>query len=187
MNVNEASITKNKNRTWRYVSGDRFPIGGMIFLYVSIGGDPTIPERIEIVPNLVGMLVDEAMAYLDEMAERARSSIFPIEVIHRRYSDEPENTIILQSLEPGSALMTYNTIGIVISLGTQMALVPNIQFRPVSEAEQMLLAAGFSITTQREHSESVAANHIISQSHAGGITIPFGTNITIVISEGGAS
>jgi uncharacterized repeat protein (TIGR02543 family) len=130
------------------------------------------------VPDVVGLSVEEA-------TRLANDAGFAVETTERRHGSEPAMTVVSQSLRPNERIMTDNIMGFVVSLGTRMELIPNVQFRTQAEAERMLSNLGFPFTFTTENSESVVRGNIISQSPSGGNTVEYGTPITFVVSLGG--
>lgn len=159
-------------------SNSEHVLGDTIRLYVSRGPDPESDEpHLADVPDVVGLSFDQA-------TQLARDAGFAVEVLQRRYGTETRYEVVYQSLTAGTRTMTYNTMGLVISLGARMALVPDVQFLTLEEAEEMILEAGFGIQISMENNDSVARGNVISQYPATG-SHEFGITVSIVVSEGG--
>ena|GEM_PF-891554 len=158
-------------------AGQEFPIGGVVRMHISRGPDPeSDDDHIATVPNVVGMQLAEAMIL-------TQASNFAVQVLDRRYGQEPEGTIVSQTPPAGSSTMTYNPVNLVISLGVRMALMPDVVFAPAFDAEQRIRNAGFALTVESAFSDSVPSGNIISQSISG--IVEHGSAVTIVVSTGG--
>ncbi|MCL2577112.1 MAG: PASTA domain-containing protein [Defluviitaleaceae bacterium] len=153
-------------------------LGATVRLYISRGPDPESDEPyLSDVPNIEGLTLEDAIRISNEAG-------FAVEVIHRRYGTEPRYEVISQSLNAGTRTMTDNIMGLVISLGERVALLPDLQARTLEDAQRVLNNAGFNTNVTTAHSETVARGLIISQSPAPG-TLLYGTAVSIVVSAGG--
>jgi len=89
---------------------------------VSKGLDPaSAGEQIMTkVPNFVGMKYNDALA-------AAKKAGFLLNVKAKAYSAEHGKDVVMtQNVEAGSEIMSGNTIDLVVSLGKQTVLVPDV-------------------------------------------------------------
>jgi len=160
-------------------TGEPFPLGGEIAMWISRGPDPILDlPFMSVVPDLVGLTFAQAL-------EAVVESGFPLQIIHDRHGDEPANTIVSQDMPPGTQIMNDTPIGIVRSLGIRMEIIPNMQFNSQEEAEAALTAAGFTFIVLTDNSETVPAGNVISMFPAGGSIVNHGSEIVMTVSLGG--
>lgn len=163
-------------------AGDEVEVGAEITLVISKGADPDAEqEKKEIqVPDLTGKHYNDIIA----LAEKEG---FMISVVSKEYSAEhPENTAISQSPAAGQTIMTGDPVEIVLSMGKEKTRVPDVQFKSEQEAVSALEAQELKAAKSYEHSDSVAAGLVISQSPAAGSTVEPGETVQLVISKGPA-
>jgi len=103
----------------------------------------TPTPRVVIVPALVGLSVDDAVAQL-------RASGLGATVQGVNVNGEP-NTVLAQSLTPGTAVVPGSpSATVVLQVATGQVAVPDVIGKPRDEALRELYAAGFSVPVVRE-------------------------------------
>ena len=158
-------------------------VGSTITLVVSKGVNPAeVGEQwLSAVPALVGMELEDAL-------EAAQQAGFVVSIRSREYSIQfDRNVVMFQDLEPGTEIMSGNTIELIVSLGIQIIRVPEVQFRTETEAIRHITNAGLTAGITRANSETVASGLVISQNPVAGTVMEHGDVVSIVISAGGES
>jgi beta-lactam-binding protein with PASTA domain/serine/threonine protein kinase len=87
------------------------------------------------------------------------------------HSDQPAETIIRQSLKPGSAFYQGQVITIVISAGPPVAAIPNVDGMHLAQAERVLARAGFQVTVDQQGPLDIVFSHDPSDQAPEGSTI----------------
>ena len=130
------------------------------------------------IPNLVGLTYEAAV-------ERAANARLDTEILEQRYDEDAEAGIVLKqnyavdgNLEPG------DVIGIVISLGPQREVVPNVTNIELSVAESRLSQTSFGFEVEYEYSTDTAFGIIISQEPAAETLAVPGEKIVLTVSRG---
>ena len=132
------------------------------------------------VPNIKGFT-------LDSVEKLIRDYGFEIGVKTKEVNDAPENTVIRQLPEANEMVAAGTKIDIVISLGPQdnKVTVPNLEGLSQSVAISTISSSGLVLgSINKEHSETVPENDVISQSLEVGSVVSEGSSIDITISIG---
>ena len=103
--------------------------------------------------------------------------------VTEEYNDRDKGTIISQSHSTGTAVAPGTEIRVVISLGPEMATVPNLNGTR-DEASAALSKAGLTGNFTEEYSDSVAAGSVIRFDPAAGTQVKKGPSVNVVISKG---
>ena len=131
-----------------------------------------------IVPDAVGKeLADAATAFA---AEGLKAGVKYVP------SDEPQGRVIAQAQSAGTELKRGDTVQLNVSIGPEPAAaasVPNVTGRRLDEARQALEQAGFEVLalTLAEDDQIRNASKIVSQSPAGGASIPSGALVLVFV------
>jgi serine/threonine-protein kinase len=161
--------------------GVRLVKHSLVTLTVSKG-----PERYSL-PDLRGLTQDQAVTTLANClapeSERAAKcprlgAVTPVwdEVI-------AAGLIVSQSQDPGAALAPATAVDITVSQGRQPIDIPDLTGQPADQAATTLTGLNFTVTTTEEHSATVPAGAVISQTPKTG-TGHIGDSITLVKSLG---
>ena len=139
--------------------------------------EPTGPQE---VPNVVGMLADDAVKALQDAG-------FKVDLTGETSTTVQVNRIIRQDPAGGEEWEVGTKVYIVKSLGSSTVLVevPNIAGMERSEAEAALIAAGLEVgLVTTEASSSVLKDHVIRQLIAAGTLVSENTPVGYVVSRG---
>ena len=131
------------------------------------------------VPKIVGMDYKEADELLKSMG-------FSIGMAVKETSHLPANTIIAQSLEPGSVAEDGTKIDVTISdgKGKEMVRMPNLIGKSPEVANSLLSAAGLTVgTTSFEERTDVNENVVIWQEYPANADVEKGTSVGYKISK----
>ncbi|MBE5961512.1 MAG: PASTA domain-containing protein, partial [Lachnospiraceae bacterium] len=134
------------------------------------------------VPNVVGLVYDEAVKSL-----RAVSEYFNITTIEEYSSEYEAGYVIKQDPISGSDIVSNSNIKLTVSIGAETAEVPNVYGVSMDQAIQTLEAQGFVVADPvYQSNEEVGANMVIKTDPEKGTTAKKGDKITIYVSEGPA-
>ncbi|NLV75742.1 MAG: Stk1 family PASTA domain-containing Ser/Thr kinase [Tissierellia bacterium] len=132
-----------------------------------------------IVPDLVGMHVDDAEVELekDGLKLKIDKEIFS--------SEFDEGEIVSQNVKAGEKVKKGFTIGVTVSKGSELVKVPNLINRNITEIDAILseynLGEG---EVKYQYSDTVEPNIIMNQSPEPYTEVEIGTKIDIVVSKG---
>ena len=144
--------------------------GSTIMLIISSG-----PVTVRM-PYVKGLSYDEAERQLLDLKLKVdRKDAFSPTVA--------KGLVISQSKELDDVVEQGTTIILTVSKGVERVAVPNVVGKTEAEANQMLTAAGFTVTAQRADNDTVPAGKVISQTPAEGKANK-GSPVTIVVSNG---
>ncbi|MDO5127928.1 MAG: PASTA domain-containing protein [Eubacteriales bacterium] len=151
--------------------------GSSMDIEVSIGMSYDITVD-TIVPDLVDVSFDEAIGIV-------RDSALYIYKVRSEYSESKEKGIILsQSLEAGTTAKQGDVIEVVVSLGVETILVPDIQYSDINEAKQILEEKGFVVSVEYVDDDAVLKDHVVSQSLEANTLVNKGSVIVLKVSNG---
>lgn len=150
-------------------------------MYVSTSSDNDSEQKVLYeVPNLVNK-------EWSKVNGNSKYGNFDIMLTSEEYSDSiAEGRIISQTVEAGSAVPKNTPIGVTVSLGSKMRVVPNIIGMTVSQASEELEKVGLSLGDQaEEYSDTYEMGRIIRLNGTKvGNKIQAGSLINVVVSLG---
>lgn len=135
------------------------------------------------IPNFVGLTYEDVIS-----TDENDTSI----TIYRTYADEYSdeyNEGVIMSQTPASGSKVSQTdgilIGVTVSKGPQMRVLPKIEGFTVDQAAAELAANGLLATAEYQYSDKVADGRVVGyKSNEVGDTLESGTNVTIIVSKG---
>lgn len=137
-----------------------------------------IPDGMSRVPSVISHGLPEAQ-------EELSKAVLLCNITGKEYSDLIDSNLVLnQSIDGGSVVMQNSIVGIVVSGGAELAQVPNVNGMYIEDARAMLEEAGFTVSTEKEYSDSIAEGGVISQSVEADTEYAVGKEIVLVISKG---
>jgi len=160
-------------------AGEYLVVGEAVDLRISMG--PEIPfSRTPVnAPDLEGMQYDNAKDTLEQ-------SRLLFRVTRREFSDDiPVGQVMSQNSSANTNKLAGDIVGVVLSKGPFVAIMPDVQYKHIDEAALLLQAQRLTFTETQEESETVLAWHIISQSVEPLTRLPEGTSVKLVVSIGG--
>ena len=145
--------------------------------------DNTEPVQTDfVVPNLLGMTIDEA-----GKDERVKD-IFTITEIGRRPSTEYEaGQIIEQSPVAGKTVRDKREITVFVSTGVKSDVMPDVVNKEHRAAALQLKALNLDLVINEaveEYNDSISAGYVISSNPVAGETLQEGDVVMLVISKG---
>ena len=127
-------------------------------------------------PDVQGLTLQRATARLE------RAGLDP-SVMRRRYHDEvPEGSVIAQ-VQTGM-VPAASTVELVVSRGHAPVEIPKVADLSEADAVDLLLAEGFSVTTEDDFSNTVERGFVIGVSPKAGEEAPFASAVKVKISRG---
>jgi serine/threonine-protein kinase len=146
------------------------------YVEVTIAAGKT--EELITVTSVVGLSESDGVSALTNQGLVADKSYEYNEAV-------PAGQIISQTPTAGSTVTEGSTVKLVISQGVQSVTVPSVLGEDQATAQNDLTSAGLVVASvTQENSETVTAGLVISQSIAGGKTVAYGTEVSLVISLG---
>ena len=125
--------------------------------------------------NIVGMSLEDAKSSLQEMGIR-------VFVSESRDSNEPDGTILEQSVSEDEEIAKGATVKVVIS--TALKEVPNVVNLTEENAVAKIENSGFVPEKQYEYSDTIKKGTVISQTPDAKTTAKLGEKVTLIISQG---
>ncbi len=164
-------------------------IAGLVFLLVNDRGsttgitapDETSDVRLR-VPNVVGLHFAEAEREVGDVG-------FDYVTIEFSERDDIEENVVFQQNPRAGLLLAEpnrpdNPITLFAAAPTTLVTVPNVVGSPYSEAEAVLVAAGFSVERLDVRNDSLEVGQVTEQSIASAQERPAGTVVTLTVSAG---
>ena len=131
-----------------------------------------------IVPEVVNVQFDDAL-------DLAEDSALYIYKSGSEYSQTvPKGTIISQSPEAGKTVKQGDVINVVVSLGPETVMVPDVQYMVMNDAKAELETLGLTVKIEYVEDLVVVKDHVVSQSVEANTRVNKGSSITIYVSKG---
>jgi serine/threonine-protein kinase len=143
------------------------------FLFYLNQGPPEVR-----VPEIEGKTLEQARQMLQERGLTLSEK--------RVFSDKvPLDIVINTEPEPGRKVKQGRVIQATISNGAELVRVPDIMGMAVEAAKRLLTEQGFKIgKVEQQHHEIAARGEVIAQSVRAGESVPKGTEMSLVVSQG---
>lgn len=166
-------------------------VAGLVYLLVNgfnsstRSNNPQVADQVDSrlrVPSVVGLDWQEAENQLREQGFEQ------ITIEFQERQDMPANQIFQQDPRAGLLLAEpndpENPIRLFASKGLTVVRIPSVQRMDFLEAEEILLAAGFTVERIEQQSDDYARNVVMDQSVPSTEERPQGTVITLTVSVG---
>jgi len=151
----------------------RVPGRSLVTLYVSSG----LP---------VVQLID-VRHYSGDDAQRYLREAKLVPKVLATFDNAPAGTVLAQHPAPGTTLPIHSSVALTISKGPQPVSVPELTAMTLSAATQLLHQQHLQIDVgERDPSDDIPANEVMSQSPASGSSLAPGTTVTVRVSSGPA-
>lgn len=155
-------------------AGTSLPHGGVVTIAVSKG-----PERYA-VPNLVGNALAEAKSAL------ATVKLAVGNVVYTYDETVPSGKIIDTQPSSGMIMQPRQTVDLTISKGPAPIPVPGVSGSTLDSARAAIAAAGFTVTSTTEYSDTVKSGIVVRTEPRAGAQLQRGSAVKIVVSKGPA-
>lgn len=157
-------------------------VAGLVPLGMTVRAAYTIPTPTPmppaVVPNLVGLSVEEADAQL-------RKAGLTLVREGERFDDRlPLGRVLAQTVPSGAKLAAGNSVGVVVSRGVELIEAQNVVGLALADAQSRLTGAGFRVTRLEAPNASVAAGLVSTQAPAAGSRLGRGSIVTLTVSLG---
>ena len=176
----KAKYNQNQTRSW--IAGAALALllcAGTVWITFDSLFAPLSPrgERVEI-PNYCG-LQEESLSFADWMQ---------VTTEYRYDAKAPAGTVVAQTPSAGSlrklsAKHPTCALSLVVSLGEELASLPNVIGIDEREATARLRALGFSVYVQRI-SGQYPTGQVLDMSPSPGTKLPLGKDVTLTVSGG---
>lgn len=135
-------------------------------------------EEVE-VPPVTGMSQEQAEATL-------RAEGFKIRTYEKQNVDAPVGTVVQQQPEAGKKVNEGTTVGIWVSKGRTLVLLPNVEEYPLREARIRLdnSRGNFNVIVKNKPDEKIPPDYVISQDPMGDQEVPYGSDVILYVSTG---
>jgi len=160
---------------------------GVISFRIEAFGNFLVADGQTRVPNIVNKEVEEAQELLQER-------MLSIRITDKQFSKEiPSDRILFQDSEAGSIVQQGTYIGVVISGGEKNeengyelsdgeTFVPDIQYKSLEEAQELINAAGLIADVRYRQDDNVEEGRIIEQEMEAGSVVKKGETLIFYVS-----
>lgn len=135
------------------------------------------------VPNYVGQKYSDVLA-----SAESDSNLKIYRTFEDKYSDQYEKGVIIEQFPATGAQVTENTelaITVVVSKGSQMLELPEVNSKKLDDVAETLGMMGFIVTAEYQYSDEYAKDRVISyKNYQPGDKVEDGSEIAIVVSKG---
>jgi eukaryotic-like serine/threonine-protein kinase len=129
------------------------------------------------VPNVVGSPQAESEILLKRKG-------LSTDVTMKESPTQPKGTVIGQDPGGGSRVPKGSVVGLTVSAGPGTARVPDLAGKGRNEARKQLTDLGFTVAEERESSDTITENRVISTRPPFGQELDKGSQVVLVISSG---
>jgi serine/threonine-protein kinase len=130
------------------------------------------------VPNVVGLLADDAEAQLTKAGLSTNRA--------NEANDAPVNTVFDQDPKAGGRADKGSAVTLHVSTGPALADVPSVVGQDVADATATLKDAGFKVVVVNRQDASQPANRVLKQDPPAGGKAGEGSTVTLTVSAGKA-
>ena len=160
---------------------------GVISFRIEAFGNFLVADGQTRVPNIVNKEVEEAQELLQKR-------MLSIRITDKQFSKEiPSDRILFQDSEAGSIVQQGTYIGVVISggekneengyeLADEETFVPDIQYKSLEEAQELINAAGLIADVRYRQDNNVEEGRIIEQEMEAGSVVQKGETLIFYVS-----
>ena len=139
-----------------------------------------VPRDVK-VPNVTGLMFDDAMQRLDQAGFKGEKG-------EQRFNiSAPRMTVLEQSPPPGSKELIGATVTLAVSGGQRLATVPMLDGMTKIEAQMLLEKEGFDIGEISEASNDAPRGSVIGTRPAAGAKVSVPSTVSLVLSQGAAA
>lgn len=156
-------------------------ISTLVLLYFSINLIMllTIRRQEEVdVPDLTGLTMPEAYERLTAL------HLFMVKEGEQHNSSILQGSIISQVPLAGSRVKAGRRVKVILSLGSEKVMIPNVQGKPCREAEIVVRQVGLIVTETVRIYSSVEVDTVVLQEPGAGIEVEKGMPVNLVVSAG---
>ncbi len=162
-------------------------VGGLVYVALDIlgffaAGDADVPS----VPDVVGMLYDEAETEHENADEEGAEYKIDLIIKEKVVSDKPENTILDQSPEAGTKLRKgeLTQVEVTVSAGSDKIVLEDYYKWKKEDAKVSLMNYGLVCEFDEVYSEDVEKGYVVSQNPVKDSSVKKGTTVRLSVSLG---
>ncbi|MDE6730723.1 MAG: PASTA domain-containing protein, partial [Oscillospiraceae bacterium] len=159
----------------------RLTIGSTIQLIISSGRENLDQTKLATVGDYVGMDFETAKVMLSELY------LYALQMDTVYNPDIPNHTIVSQDVPSGKQLPQGSVVRMVVSLGQEVAKVPDCVDLDADSARTLLEDAGFHCVLQYVSDSNYGLDKILGQSAVAGTKLAVGSKIILTASVGNAN
>jgi serine/threonine-protein kinase len=152
-------------------AGSNVRKGSTIQLVVSAG------PPIVTVPDVVNQKFETAESELEKLGLKVERKDAYHATIKKGY-------VISQDKQADVVVHAGTTVTLTVSKGVERIAVPDVKSKTQTEATQILTTAGFKVTAQLVHNETIPAGQVISQTPNAGTRANKGSTVKLTVSNG---
>ncbi len=138
-------------------------------------------ERTEI-PAFVGMNVNNIVNDPD------MTSLFDFDIVYKSTANYAEGTVMEQKPDAGASRMIVTggiDVTLTVSSGIQLVTLPNdVVNSPYTDVQVRLQDLGLNVLIERQASDTITENYVISMQPSPGASVSSGSDVTIYVSAG---
>jgi beta-lactam-binding protein with PASTA domain len=153
-------------------------IADLAALKVSL--EPAAPPTGVVVPDVVGQTEADANTAITDLGLVAAKTEAADDTV-------PAGSVVSQDPAAGAEVADGSTVNIVISTGPDAPAtvpVPDVTGTSAADAQAEIEAAGFTVTTEEQESDTVEAGLVIETNPSAGTEVAAGTEVKIIVSSG---
>ncbi len=135
-------------------------------------GPPPVP-----VPSVKGKTLSRARAMLDKAG-------LTVGTTTERFDDTVDAGLVLSQDPAAGKAPEGSPVALVISKGPPPRPIPSVVGKTQDVATSRLEHAGFTVSVTTDFSDSVERGDVISSSPSSGVDAPYGSSVTIMVSQG---
>ncbi len=180
------AVLSNSNQVQASFAPDK-PGAYVVQLLVNDGKADSNPDIVTVTANIPTVVVPNVVGMLQSAAESAIvGATLAVGQVTTAYSGTvPAGSVISQSPAAGSSVPRGSLVSLVISLGPESVVVPNVVGILQAAAEAALVSAQLAVgTVTTAASATVPAGYVISQAPAAGTSVSPHSTVNFVISSG---
>ena len=149
----------------------------VLSLALLVRGLLTDPQLFVETPDVVGLSQQDAQL-------RLADSGLAVGRLDQRFDDEPVGTVVEQSPAPLINLEDGGVVGLVVSLGVEMTLVPDVLGISRPEAQAQLEQAQLGVERVVERGGNVAPGQVLEVLPGPGTQVPADGEVVLVVASG---
>ena len=176
----EVATQKEITRRTAIIAGVVALIVIIVAVIFAVRGCTSTDAEMAEVPDVTGMTAAQATKVLKEAG-------FELGAIDKSYNNTgvESGTVISQDPAGGKSSAIGSKVNLVVSLGAEEVVVPDLKGKTAKEAQDALSELGLTAKSgTAEYSSEVEVNKVMSQSPAAGETVKKGSSVEYILSLG---
>lgn len=179
-NLDTKNKSSPKNKKRKFIIGSAVVVALVAALLFTFGvlylADFFKVEDVK-VPNFEGWNIQDAEKEAEKIGLRLNATLVNDDTV-------PKDEIIKQDISEGMMVRKNTIVKVTVSKGSKLAVVPNLVYENVMDAEGLLIKEGLIPGTVVEESSELPMGTIIRQDPIAGTKVSSGTKVSYVVSKG---